>query len=55
MQLNGWKFLNFKEYANSIELMKAYGYFFYINGRFPADDDRITVPKEKIPNCIESN
>ena len=55
MQLNDWKFLNFKEYANTIEIMKGYDYFFYINERFPAEGNTITVPKEKYPNFIESD
>lgn len=46
MQLKGWSFvvgLNFSE-SGSREIMKAFDYFCYINGRFPKDNDLVSAP-----------
>ena len=34
--------------------MKAYDCFYYINGRFPPDDNLITLRKSKIPDFIQA-
>lgn len=54
LQLNWWFFLDFAE-SNSKEIMKAFDYFFHINGRFPVDEELKTLYKAKLPNFIHSN
>ena len=55
MQLNGWTCLNFAE-SKDREVMKAYDYLHYINGRFLGDDNLnlINLPKPKIPDFIQA-
>ena len=40
MQLYGWSFFNFSQ-SSSREILKAFDYFHFINGRFLADDNLI--------------
>ena len=54
MQLNDWIYLNFAE-SKRREIMRAYDYLYYINGRFPADDNLITLPEPKIPDFIQAD
>ena len=49
--VKGWSFLKFSE-SSSRHIMKAFDYFYYINGRFPADNNLISAPDGEIPYPI---
>ena len=54
MQLNDWIYLDFAE-SKRREIMRTYDYFYYIKGRFPANDNLITLPKPKIPDIVQDD
>ena len=41
--------------AKGRELLKAFDYFYYINGRFLLDNNLVTVPKPKTTSFIETD
>ena len=52
MKLNGWSFLNLSE--NGIrEIMKAFDSFYYVNGRFPINNNLISAPDGQTPDFIK--
>ena len=53
-QLNDWSFLIISQ-NNSTEMIKAFDYFYYINGRFPVEDNLFNVSKNKILEFVLSN
>lgn len=54
VQLSSWIYLDLAE-SISREVMKVYDCFYYINGRFPQDDNLITLRKSKIPDFIQAD
>ena len=55
MQINGWTFSYFQKENNSREMVSAYDYFLYINGRFPAEENLINVSGGEIPNFTKTH
>ena len=53
-QLNDWSFLIISQ-NNSTEMIKAFEYSYYINGRFPVVDNLFSVSKYKILDFVFSN
>lgn len=53
MKLNGPSFLNL---SDSIirKIMKAFNYFYYVNGKFPINNNLSSAPKGKTPDFISA-
>ena len=54
MQLNSCSFLKFSK-STSREILKDFDYFSYIDGRFPAHDNLVNEPKDRILDFISTN
>lgn len=52
MKLNGPSFLNL---SDSIirKIMKAFNYFYYVNGKFPINNNLSSAPEGKTPDPVE--
>lgn len=53
MKLNGPSFLNL---SDSIirKIMKAFNYFYYVNGKFPINNNLSSAPEGKTPDFISA-
>lgn len=55
LKLNNWSFLSFS-WSSSWEIIRAFHYFYFLNRRFPAENDLINVPKGiMLPDFIQTN
>ena len=53
IKANGGGLLPIEQYSDSVELLKAFNLFYYINGRLPFTTGLLTIPDSNVPNFVK--
>ena len=52
IKVNGGGLLPIENYSDSVELLKAFDLFYYINGRLPLTTGLLTIPDGAVPKSL---